>query len=162
VKKADSLKALLLAAVPSLKNDPARLSLYADKGAIRALRTRSLSFEVDYTLTVWIEDFAGDTDNLFVPVLAWVADNQPDLLDRAEHQPFTFESELLNADTSNIAIEIQLTERVRVERQANGKLRTTHLDDTPPPDAFDGVPTGTALWRGLIDDQSFAGAVVEP
>lgn len=152
VKKVDSLRALILAAVPALAANPQNLSLYIDKGAVNAVRTRSLSFELSYTLTVWVQAFSGDPDTLFVPILSWVACNQPDLLDRAEHQPFTFESETLDAITSDIAIEIQLTERVVVERLANGKLRTTHVDDAPAPIGFDGMDVGVHPWRGLLDN----------
>lgn len=152
MKKVDSLRALMIAAVPALKKNPQNLSLYVDKGAIRAIGTRSLSFEIAYTLTVWIQAFSGDPDTLFVPVLSWVAGNQPDLLNRAEHQPFTFESETLDADTCDIAVEIQLTERVVVERLPNGKLRTTHLDDAPQAIGFAGMDEGVHPWRGLLDD----------
>ncbi|WP_375292464.1 phage tail protein [Sphingomonas melonis] len=157
MKKVDSLRALLLAAVPALTTNPQNLSLYVDKGAIGAIGTRALSFEITYTLTVWIQAFAGDPDTLFVPVLSWVASNQPDLLNRAEHQPFTFESEVLDATTSDIAIEIQLNERVRVDRLPNGKLRTTHIDDAPRPIGFDGMDEGVHPWRGLLDDMVAGG-----
>ncbi|WP_018250782.1 phage tail protein [Sphingomonas melonis] len=152
MKKVDGLRALLLAAVPALKANPQNLSIYVDKGAIKAIGTRSLSFEIAYTLTVWIQAFSGDPDTVFVPILSWIARNQPDLLDRAEHQPFTFESELLDATTSDIAIEIQLTESVRVERLPSGKLRTTHIDDGRPSIGFEGMDAGVHPWRGLLDD----------
>ncbi|WP_172436176.1 phage tail protein [Sphingomonas melonis] len=157
MKKVDSLRALLLATVPALKANPHNLSLYVDKGAIGAIGTRALSFEITYTLTVWVQAFAGDPDTLFVPVLSWVAHNQPDLLDRAEHQPFTFESEVLDATTSDIAIEIQLNERVRVDRLPNGKLRTTHIDDVPRAIGFDGMDEGVHPWLGLLDDMVAGG-----
>lgn len=152
VKKADSLKALLLASVPALEADPAKLALFVDKGKVSAVRSNTLAFQLGYTLTIWIEAYGGDLDGLFVPVLAWIAQNQPELIDRPDGEPFTFESELLDGDTADISIEIELTERVLIERRDNGKLRTRHLDDAPIADVFAGAE-GTSLWYTVLDDQ---------
>lgn len=153
MKKAEGLKALLLAAVPALKADPAKLALFVDKGKVAAVRSKTLAYELRYTLTVWIEAYAGDLDGLFVPVLSWIAQNQPELIGRPDSEPFTFESELLDSDSADITIEIELTERVLVERKAGGKLRTVHLDDAPQPDTFTGDEPPARLWQVLLDDQ---------
>lgn len=158
MKKVDSLRALLLAAVPSLAADPAKLSLFADKGKVRAVRGASLAYETAFTATIWIEAFAGDLDMLFVPILSWISAHQPDLLGRPDAEPFTFESELLDADSSDIWIEIALTERVLVERRPNGTLRTRHLTDEPRIDLATGFEQGGATgWSVLLDDMT-AGA----
>lgn len=152
MKKADSLKALLLASVPALKADPAKLALFVDKGKVSAVRSNTLAFQLSYTATIWIEAYGGDLDGLFVPVLAWIAQNQPELIDRPDGEPFTFESELLDGDTADISIEIELTERVLIERRGNGKLRTRHLDDAPIADVFAGAEQAS-LWHTVLDDQ---------
>lgn len=152
MKKAESLKELLLASVPALKNDPAKLAIFVDKGKVSAVRSNTLAFQLGYTLTFWIEAFAGDLDGLFVPVLAWISQNQPELIGRPDSEPFTFESELLDGDTADITVEIELTERVLIEQRENGKLRTRHLDDAPQPDVFTGAEQAT-LWQALLDDQ---------
>ena len=152
MKKADSLKALLLASVPALKADPAKLALFVDKGKVSAVRSNTLAFQLGYTLTIWIEAYGGDLDALFVPVLAWIAQNQPELIDRPDGEPFTFESEVLDSDTADISIEIELTERVLIERRDDGKLRTRHLDDAPITHTFAGAE-GARLWHTILDDQ---------
>lgn len=152
MKKADSLKALLLASVPALQADPAKLALFVDKGKVSAVRSNTLAFQLSYTATIWIEAYGGDLDGLFVPVLAWIAQNQPELIDRPDGEPFTFESELLDGDTADISIEIELTERVLIERRDNGKLRTRHLDDAPTADVFAGAEQAR-LWHTVLDDQ---------
>ncbi|ENG46082.1 P2 phage tail completion R family protein [Escherichia coli p0305293.12] len=45
-----------------------------------------MSFEKRYTLNVIVTDFTGDFDLLIVPVLAWLRENQPDIMttDEAE------------------------------------------------------------------------------
>lgn len=153
MKKAASLKELLLASVPALERDPARLALFVDKGSVASVRSGSLSFEMAYTLTIWVEAFAGDLDTLFVPILAWISKHQPDLIARADGKPFGFESELLDGDSADITIDIELTERVLVERRDNGKLRTIHRDDEPQVPMF-GEEAGPTGWRLILDDMA--------
>jgi len=150
MKKPESLKTLLIASVPGLKDKPENLAMFIDKGRIAARLTGSLSFEYRYTVNVVVQDFAGDVDVLFVPLLAWVADQQPDLLERDQQEPFSFESEILDGDLADISIDLELTERVKVERTDEG-LVVTHLDEPSRADEFDDV-TGVRLWAGILDD----------
>jgi hypothetical protein len=79
MKKPESLKALLLASVPGLADKPENLSMFIDKGRIAARLTGSLSFEYRYTVNVVVQDFAGDVDALFVPLL-FLMRRAPDLV----------------------------------------------------------------------------------
>lgn len=151
MQKPESLKAVLLASVPFLAGDPTKLAMYVDKGRIAARASRTLSFEYRYTLSLALLDYAGEVDALMVPILAWIAEQQPDLLESGDHEPFTFESEILDANTADVSIEIALTERVLVERTRAG-LKVTHIGEPRTIDTF-GEATGAGLWRGLLDDQ---------
>lgn len=148
MKKPDSLKALLLRAVKPLADSPENLTLFIDRGAI-GCRAGSLSFHYAYTLNIVVQDFAGSIDTLIVPILGWIAEHQPELLQKGDSQPFTFESEILDGDLCDISIDIALTERVRVTPGAGG-VHVTHLDDALPPDAFPGVPY-VRLMEGVVD-----------
>ncbi|RXD02490.1 phage tail protein [Sphingomonas sp. UV9] len=150
MKKLDSLRSHLLASVPEIRNSPEKMEIFVDKGDV-AVRAGSLSFEYSYTASVWVQDFSVSVDNLLVPILAWMAANQPDLFEKGDRKPFTFESELLDAETCDITISINLTELVRVEQQAKG-VKVFHLPEPVMLDQFAGVPTGTKLWAGLIED----------
>jgi hypothetical protein len=149
MKKLTSLRTALIDNVPQIKGDPAKMEIFVDKGDV-AIRPGSLSFEYGYTASIWVQDFAGSVDTLLVPLLAWIAVNQPDLFEKGDRKPFSFESELLDADTCDITITLALTELVRVEQRPTG-LKVTHLPEPVMSDAFDGVPTGTYLWAGLIE-----------
>jgi hypothetical protein len=160
VKKPESLKALLLASVPGLKDKPENLSMFIDKGRIAARLSGSLSFEYRYTVNVVVQDYAGNVDELFVPLLAWVADQQPDLLERDQQEPFSFDAEILDGDLADISIDLELTERVKVTRTEAGLL-ATHLDEPSRADAFDGVD-GAVLWAGILDDMTAGTVAVIP
>ena len=160
MKKPESLKALLLASVPGLNDKPENLSMFIDKGRIAARLSGSLSFEYRYTVNVVVQDYAGDVDALFVPLLAWVADQQPDLLERDQQEPFSFESEILDGDLADISIDLELTERVKVARTDEG-LVVTHLEEPNRADAFDDVGD-TVLWAGILDDVTAGTVAVMP
>lgn len=136
MRKADSLRELLLALVPGLAADPGRLSVFVDKGRVAAQAGTSLSFEYRYTLSVTVQDYAGSDDALFVPVLGWVAQHQPELLRRGDGEPFSFEAELLDAESKDVSLAIDLSERVRVVARADGTYAVTHLGEAADPDSF--------------------------
>lgn len=140
MRKPDSLRQWLTAFLPDLKTHPDRLAIYVEAGQISAQQSRTLSFAYAYTLKVGIWDFAGDADTIMVPMLAWIEREQPQLLHRRDVQPFTFEAELLDSETSDILISIDLNESVLVIPRADGS--GYDIEHPPEPsfaDAFDGV-----------------------
>lgn len=149
--KPDQLKRVLLAHVPGLQADPDRLAIFVDKGKVICRGTKSLSFAYEYTLNIVIQDYTGTHNELMMPILAWVAEQQPDLFDRPPHEAISFESEILDADASDVSIDLQLSERVLVERGEDGKYQVRHLDDGRTPDAFAGV-CGVNLWYGMLGE----------
>ncbi|EKF2709667.1 phage tail protein, partial [Escherichia coli] len=78
--KPDSLRRALTDAVTVLKTNPDMLRIFVDNGSIASTLATSLSFEKRYTLNVIVTDFTGDFDLLIVPVLAWLRENQPDIM----------------------------------------------------------------------------------
>ncbi len=152
MKKPEGLRRLLLAAVPGLAADPSRLSMFIDKGKLSFRNSGTLSFEYAYTLNIVVQDYAGDVDALMVPVLAWIAEQQPDLLERDPREPFTFESEILDSDAADVSIDLQLTEAVRVVPGEGGGFVATHLDEPSRADEFEGV-CGVSLLRLLLREE---------
>lgn len=150
--KLDALRDLLLRAVPALRASPETLSLFVDRGRVAARAGATLSFEYRYTANLVVQDFAGSPDAIIVPVLAWLARHQPELLAKPNGEPITFEAELLDADTIDLSLTIELSERVLVEPLADGTRRVTHLtDDADTVDRFDGL-CGVDLWQLYLDD----------
>ncbi|SQQ18563.1 tail protein [Escherichia coli] len=90
--KPDSLRRALTDAVTVLKTSPEMLRIFVDNGSIASTLATSLSFEKRYTLNVIVTDFTGDFDLLIVPVLAWLRENQPDIMttDEGQKKGFTF------------------------------------------------------------------------
>lgn len=148
MRKADSLRRWLTAYIPDMKIHPDRMQIYVEGGTIASRQSRTLSYVYQYTLKVLICDFAGDTDTLMVPMLAWIAKEQPQLLRRQDSSPFTFEAELLDSETSDIEISIDLTENRVVTARTNGSGYDIARPEEPSfVDAFEGV---NASFSGIF------------
>jgi hypothetical protein len=162
MNKPDALRTTLLAQVAHLREHPETLSIFIDNGRLAARATGSLSFEYRYKLNFVVQDFAGDLDLIIVPLLAWVAVNQPDLLERAPGEPFTFESEFLDAGSQDVSIDLELTELVRVSTVAGG-LSVEHLPEPARLNAFpDMGETVVTLWQAAAYDIARGDAVIVP
>ncbi len=146
--KPASLRAAIEAALPELKRNPDRLLVFIDEGGIRCTSATSLSFEYDYTLNLVVTDYAQHADTLMVPVLTWVAKNQPELLANPERQRdgIRFEADLLNKQSMDLSIRIMLTERVIVRTAPDGSITAEHVGE-PPLDPYDYVENWTLTIR---------------
>ncbi|EFK1109202.1 phage tail protein, partial [Escherichia coli] len=108
--KPDSLRRALTDAVTVLKTNPDMLRIFVDNGSIASTLAASLSFEKRYTLNVIVTDFTGDFDLLIVPVLAWLRENQPDIMttDAGQKKGFTFYADINNDSSFDISISLML------------------------------------------------------
>lgn len=147
MKKPESLRKALIAAVPTLKRNPDKLLIFIESGTIACTGAPSLSFEYRFALNAIVTDFAGSADQIIVPTLAWIRDNQPELMLNPDHMKdgIKFEAEILNSTTLDLSIKLLLTERVGVN-EAGGKTTITHFDEPALPDL--GGPMISAFLAG--------------
>ncbi|MDG9816545.1 phage tail protein [Pseudomonas putida] len=131
--KPNSLREHLLAAVPGLKNNPERLIMFVDTGKVRCTAAASLSFEYGYTLQIMLTDFAGHPDSVMLPILGWARVNQSELMANLDKsaEGIKFEADILDGSKVDMSITLQLTERVVVKRQDDGKFQVTHAPELP-------------------------------
>ena len=144
MKKPADLRAHLTAAVPVLAKHPDKLHVFIEKGAIATKPGASMSFEYRYTLQLVVTDYSEPADTLIVPLLAWLSINQPDLIADPDKRAKTigFEAELIDHDQADIALTLELSERVIVT-EVEGGYSCAHLDEPPLPDL--GGPTVWAI-----------------
>ncbi|HHA0035203.1 TPA: phage tail protein [Yersinia enterocolitica] len=133
--KPDSLRKTLTDAVPVLRTNPDMLSLFVDNGKIAATLAASLSFEKQYTLNVVVTDFTGDIDLLLVPIMAWLRENQPDIMttDEGQKKGFTWYTDINNDNSIDVSINLLLTERTLV-REVNSALHVQNIPEPPRPE----------------------------
>ena len=150
MKKPDSLRTHLLAAVKELQRDPERMLIFTDKGNVRCTGASGLSFEYVYDLNFILTEYAGELDAVMIPLLDWVRVNQSELLmnlDKSK-EAFKFETVILNNNTVDLSLTFPLTERVIVKRQDDGTLKTSFPDEPQYETALD------AQQMQLIDQQT--------
>ncbi|AKZ26163.1 phage tail protein [Ralstonia pseudosolanacearum] len=140
--KPANLRDALTIAVPYLAANPDALHVFADEGRVVGTGARSLSFEYQYTLTAIVTDYPDSADTIVVPILAWLRLNQPELFTNGDKRRdgFKFEADILNHCTVDMALKLQLTERVTVKPVGTGYQVEHHPE--PVNDADD-----PASWR---------------
>jgi hypothetical protein len=140
VIKPQSLREHLTAAIPELARDPDRLLVFIKDGTLAATFAKPLSFEYRYTLSLIITDFAGEPDVVMVPLLAWVARHQSELLANADRRnDIAFDAELLANDKVDLEIKLPLTESVGVRPREGGGYNVEH---SPEPEIEAPFPAG--------------------
>lgn len=137
--KPKSLRDHLEAAIPDLKKNPDKLLVFADEGSVAANGTKSLSFEYRYKLNIIITDYAGESDAVMVPLLAWVHIHQCELVDHpnTSDNGIAFDVDFNNHKTIDLSITLQLTERVVVKKLDGGKLEIKSIPEPQPTPEFD-------------------------
>ncbi|HDT5144873.1 TPA: phage tail protein [Klebsiella michiganensis] len=144
--KPNSLRKALTDAVPVLNTNPDMLRVFIDNGNNTATLAASLSFEKRYILNVVVTDFTDDIDLLFVPVMAWLRVNQPDIMttDEGRKKGFTWYADINNDSSIDVSISLLLTERTLV-KEVDGALHVENIPEPPPPEP---VTRPVEMWSG--------------
>lgn len=164
MKKPDSLRTHILAAVKELQRDPERMLIFTDKGNVRCTGATGLSFEYVYDLNFILTEFAGELDAVMIPLLDWVRVNQSELLMNLDKSKdaFKFETVILDNGTVDLSLTFPVTERVIVKRQDDGKLNVSFPDEPQYEAPLDSQPmqlvdnlTGEVLaeWNSASSEQ---------
>jgi hypothetical protein len=129
MNKPPLLRAALEAALPQLKQNPERLLMFIEAGGLTGASLQAQSFRYRYTLTLVFVDFTGHMDEIMVPLLAWLRQYQPDLIQNstALAEKLTFEAELISHNQCDIELRIPLTEGVTVTTK-DGQTTARHSD----------------------------------
>ncbi|EPC02474.1 hypothetical protein L861_08905 [Litchfieldella anticariensis FP35 = DSM 16096] len=124
MKKLHLLRTHLINAVPGLARDPDRLLTFVEEGSIEFHRGPNLSHEYQFAAQLVLTDFSEDLDTVMLPLLQWIADYQPDV-DPGE--AISFEAEIHNNKSVDLALRLRLTERViaRVDCET-GSIQVEH------------------------------------
>ncbi|OHV11204.1 phage tail protein [Kushneria phosphatilytica] len=124
MKKLTALRQYLIDAVPHLQRDPDSLLTFVEDGTIEFARGPNLSHGYTFTAQLVLTDFADEVDTIMIPLLDWLSVYQPDL---DPQQAVSFEAEILNNSAVDLALRVQLTERVVAKRDCDtGQIRVDH------------------------------------
>lgn len=131
MNKPAGVRAALERAIPSLVDEPDKLTVFVDRGSIAATGSKSASFEYRYTLHLLLLDFAGDADEVMIALIEWARSNQPDLVTNWDQRDsgITFECDILGNATVDLSIKMKLSESVAVAVGPDGNRVVRHVDD---------------------------------
>lgn len=148
MRKPVELRTFLEANVPHLKKHPGKLHVFVEKGAVATKLGLGLGFEYRYTLQLIVTDYADPADTLTVPLLVWISTNQHDLIADLNKRDtaLAIRAEIIDHNTADIEITLQLSERVLVNPKAGGGFECEHLPEPELPDI--GGPTGWTMKAG--------------
>jgi P2 phage tail completion protein R (GpR) len=146
MRKRDSLREWLLRSVSGLSDQPERLHLLVEEFRVATVPGASLSFEYRYDLAVVVEDFGADLHNLVVPILAWLSEHQPDLLQREGPTGLAGALDILDNKTADFELKLALSEKVVVSPTDDGGWQVAYPMPAPFPDIFEGAASAR-LWR---------------
>lgn len=146
--KPKQLREVLTKSVPLLQRNPDSLNMFIDNGRMVSTLASSLSFEYQYQLNLLVTDYDGNLDLLVVPVLAWLRENQPDIMANEEKRRtgFTFSADVISDTLIDISMNLQLTERVLVKDQ-DGALHVNHVGEPPLPE------NNSRPWQLYVKDE---------
>lgn len=132
MKKAELLRAALIASNQWCKANPEQFTVWVEKGHIEIQATGESSFMYLYPIQVLAMDFPGQLDDLMLPLLAWVWENQPDLLLNPDsNKKIEFDADIVSDTIADILLKVPVWERVIVTIE-NGKPVAQHLAEDKP------------------------------
>lgn len=131
--------------LPELKANPEKLVMNLTGGKVIANKT-ALSHSTEYTLNIFISDWAGDLEILKTVIIHWAQTHQPDILGAGytpNQQTFGFEADILAHGSYDVLIELPLTERTLAQVNEQNQIVISHPRNANADDLQ------TALGRGI-------------
>ena len=138
MRKMQSLRAALADALPDLARDSDRLRLWVEEGSAQSRQTDSFGFAFSYRVNVLIVECTTDMALIALAVFRWLRVNQVDLLAPGA-EGFSFEADILDNDSADILLRLNLNENVAVTARDDGRHALEYLAEPDPvlPDVFD-------------------------
>lgn len=133
MNKPASLRKAISEGIPFLGQNPDKLHIFVDEGAIVSTLAATISYERQYNLNLLITDFYGDQDILDAVILFWLRRNQPDIMANSDNREkgYTFEVDILNNGGCDISINLKLTERTIV-KEVDGQMVVEAVPEPEP------------------------------
>jgi P2 phage tail completion protein R (GpR) len=146
VRKPDSLRTWLLRAVVGLAARPERLNIFIEEGTVVCRPGETLSYMNRYNLIITIEDFEGPSEAIFVPILAWISDHQPELLD-SDSGELSYRWDVLDSKLADFEMTMPLYEAALISPTDQGGWAVTYPVEDVFPEQFEGL--GLVRLRAL-------------
>ncbi|QUG76372.1 phage tail protein [Erwinia sp. E602] len=147
MKKAELLRDALIAGNTWCRANPEAITVWVEKVGIETQATGEASFMYSYTIQALATDFPGDVDDLMLPLLGWVWEQQPDLLLNPDsNRKIEFEADIISDDTADFLFRVPVWERVIVTK-TGGVVTAEHLSESA-------MRINSSEWETVFDPAS--------
>lgn len=145
--KTDSLREAMTRSCRWCQANPEKFTIFVESGNIETTG-ETPSFVYRYQMVMFVMDYAGELDDLTLPLLAWLSENQPQLLLNPErNQDIKFSAVINDDDSADLLFTLPLRERVRITRSSQGTPQAEHL---PEPKLR--LPSSEGDWSHVFQD----------
>ena len=131
MQKITSLRRALEEAIPALRTDPQALAVWVENGNAQCQQTTNESFGFTYTLNVLLKETNVDLALISLAIFRWLRVNQPDLLS-PQSDGISFDVDILDAKSWDVAIQLNLREQVSVTLRDDGGHDLAYLPEPDP------------------------------
>lgn len=117
MNKLQDLRAWLTHRVPALARNPDQLLTFIDEGRIRFHAGSTLSHQYSMPVQVVVTDWRDSADDILLPILEWLRVREPGF---DPDNTLSFDAEIIDKQTLDLSLRIQITERVIVTDSDDG------------------------------------------
>ena len=151
MRKIDTLKTAIFAALPELNKDPDRLRVWIERGTAKSTQTEARGLAMAFQLNVVVVEMTSDIAILFLGIFQWLRINQPDLM-MPGTDAIGFDADILDNGTADVLVQLQLDQAVSAAPRADGGYDLQYQSEPNP--AFDDAlniiaPEEAPLLRGF-------------
>ncbi|HET6536726.1 MAG TPA: phage tail protein [Sphingopyxis sp.] len=150
MKKLNSLRECLTAALPELARNPDALAIYADDGTIATRDGPNYGFEMRYTATVTLLDCNYAPAQIFLPIVIWLREHQREVIQN--HQTGTerirFDVQPVDHAAVDVEIKLPLSEALDVLPDGQGGYDIGHRAE-PPLVGYEALTDPATLLRQI-------------
>lgn len=132
MQKPKRLRETLMSRLPELANEPDRLVIWVEQGAIKARQTESHSFSFSYTLSILLVEVATDVAIIAHAINRWLRIEQSDLLTGGSGDSYAFEADILDNGASDVSITLALSEEVAIAENEDGSWSVDYQAEPDP------------------------------
>ena len=165
MRKLNSLRDAITAAVPELAQNPANLRIWVDRGTVGSTLTPGHGLTFSYRANVLVMEMAADMSVLAHALTTWLRVEQPDRLTPGT-EGLSFEVDVLSNTATDVLVQVDLMESVTATPNEDGSFALAYLpepdplfDDFGTPAPANSAPPLAAVgqdgegWLAAIDNQ---------
>ncbi|MFC0685594.1 phage tail protein [Novosphingobium clariflavum] len=131
MRKIETLRDAIYGALPELKRDTDRIRIWIERGTVKSTLTENRGMCFAFQLNVLVVEMATDLAVLALAVFMWLRTNQPELM-VPNAEGFTFDADILDNQTADVLIQLQLDQVVVATPNADGSVALDYRGEPDP------------------------------